>query len=471
MRLSRFLATRRQIVLRSVSIGERLWDRNPTSHPERFVLGVHVRRKSSQSKPIVSTFCSDYTDKTSLVSSLLAGDSVELKDGDFLRIIRVSQKRRFVHGWRFCHLSKISGLPQNLPNEVCWVVHMKDGDLQSQRQQCMEKISVSEVLQKKQLILTDQAEQSLSGVIKSPNPKVELIQDQSALVCRWKYVCCVKRNRRARPLTNVQFYSPDNEWSAIIRLRKDECDEGVMYPTDNNTLRDASRGDNNKVDDYPESKKIYIDYLVEDFSRLNVDETSLSYGKQGESLPEGSLPSNKKREGVYTFGDAFCGAGGVSRGAVMANLQVQWGFDSSLNAYEAYRANFPQAALLLTAADFIGHRSINSKVDVLHLSPPCQAFSIANTRPNPEKNRINIAASMTIAGILLTAKPRVVTLEQTPGIVLITKHQQYFDEVLRQFTRLGYSIRWKIMKFVEYGLPQERARLIVIASGYVTILT
>jgi len=270
-------------------------------------------------------------------------------------------------------------------------------------------------------------------------------------------------------LASVQFYSPDNEWSAISRLRKDECDEGAMYPTDDGTLRDVWCGDNSKVNEYPESKNEYIDNLAEDLSRLNVKETNLSHGKQGESLSGDNLASNNKREGVYTFGDAFCGAGGVSRGAAMANLQVQWGFGSSLNAYEAYKANFPHAALLLTAANFIGHQSVKYKVDVLHLSPPCQAFSTANTRPNPEKNSVNIAASMMIGGILSIARPRAVTLEQTPGIIH-SKYQRYCDEVLRQFTRLGYSIRWKIMRFVEYGLPQERERLIIIASGYVTIL-
>lgn len=314
LRLSIFPSTRRRIALVCANIEERLWTRYTTCRHERLLPGSHVRCKSSHFKPMVSTPCSGYTDRLSLDSSLQTGDSVELKDGDFLRINRVSAKRKFVYGWRFCHTSKMNGLPQDLPNEVCWILHMKDGNLQNLREEFVEKISISEIVQKKQLILTNQTQRSLTGRVTSSKPKFEPVHDQNTLICRWKYVCCVKSNRRARPLASVQFYSPDNEWSAISRLRKDECDEGAMYPTDDGTLRDVGCGDNSKVNEYPESKNEYIDNLAEDLSRLNVKETNLSHGKQGESLSGDNLASNNKREGVYTFEDAFCGAGGVSRG-------------------------------------------------------------------------------------------------------------------------------------------------------------
>ncbi len=129
----------------------------------------------------------------------------------------------------------------------------------------------------------------------------------------------------------------------------------------------------------------------------------------------------------------------------MANLAVQWGFDSSFHAFEAYRADFPHAAVLLGATDFIKKHDSRFEVDILHLSPPCQAFSSANTTPNPDKNKTKIATSMTLGGILSVARPRIVTLEQTPGILVIKRNQEHYDEVVRQFTRLGFSIRRKLL--------------------------
>ena len=77
---------------------------------------------------------------------------------------------------------------------------------------------------------------------------------------------------------------------------------------------------------------------------------------------------------------------------------------------------------------------------------------------------------MTIGGILLRARPRIVTLEQTPGVTRYTKNQPYFGKALMQFTRLGYSIRWETMRFVDYGLPQEQARITILASRYGIVL-
>ncbi len=392
---------------------------------------------------------------------------MELKDGDFLRVTNVSSDKESIQGWRFCSTTKIRGLPEDLLNEVCWILHTKDGELQDLRKQCVEDIPRTEVIRKRRLILTNQ---NTSVNIEAKNSKSELVHDQSTLVCRWKYVCCVKSNRRARLSGNVQFYSPDNEWAAIIRLKEDECDGIGKYQIGDKQLRDGWRGHDRKQGGFPEMDYDKIDSYDEDLSRLGLDKLSLSDDKQRHSSSGNSLAAKKKISSVYTFGDAFCGAGGASRGAAMANLMVRWGFDSSFNAYEAYKLNFPRAALLLAATDFITHNGISSKVDVLHLSPPCQAFSQANTTPNLYKDKINIAASMTIGEILSVARPRIVLLEQTPGIMVYKKNQEHCDEVIRQFTRLGFSIRWRVLKFAEYGLPQERARLMIIASRYVTIL-
>lgn len=90
----------------------------------------------------------------------------------------------------------------------------------------------------------------------------------------------------------------------------------------------------------------------------------------------------------YTYGDAFCGAGGATRGAHMAGLQVKWGFDSNLNACTSWRANFPNASCYKMPSDEFVHlaqpsqanmRPIDVTVDILHLSPPCQFFSPAHT--------------------------------------------------------------------------------------------
>ncbi|KAI4256394.1 MAG: hypothetical protein L6R42_006256 [Xanthoria sp. 1 TBL-2021] len=75
---------------------------------------------------------------------------------------------------------------------------------------------------------------------------------------------------------------------------------------------------------------------------------------------------------------------------------------------------------------------------------------------------------MELGRCLDIAKPRVVTLEQTSVLmsqgVRGGKHGNNLDRFIKQLTSRGYSVAWKIVKMVEFGLPQYRKRLIMIAS-------
>lgn len=164
----------------------------------------------------------------------------------------------------------------------------------------------------------------------------------------------------------------------------------------------------------------------------------------------------------YTFGDCFCGAGGVSRGAVRAGLRVEWGFDFNLAACKSYHLNFFGAKVYNVWCNrFTSLVDVDHKVDIGHLSPPCQYFSDAHTIDGKD-DEMNTASLFAIPELLQKMKPRVVTLEQTSG--LLRRHPIFFNAVIHMFTSLGFSIRWKILNCADYGLPQKRKRLIIIAS-------
>ncbi|KAI4236866.1 MAG: hypothetical protein LQ349_002282 [Xanthoria aureola] len=75
---------------------------------------------------------------------------------------------------------------------------------------------------------------------------------------------------------------------------------------------------------------------------------------------------------------------------------------------------------------------------------------------------------MELGRLLDIAKPRVVTLEQTAGLMRLGyrggRHSNSFDQFINQFTSRGYNIALKIFNMAEFGLPQHRKRLIIIAS-------
>ncbi|TEY84248.1 hypothetical protein BOTCAL_0018g00250 [Botryotinia calthae] len=175
---------------------------------------------------------------------------------------------------------------------------------------------------------------------------------------------------------------------------------------------------------------------------------------------------------TYTYGDAFCGAGGTTRGAVMAGLRVKWGFDFDQHACTTWRLNFPGAncyemsserfVSLATPSPCSSDINNDVKVDILHLSPPCQYFSPAHTVEG-KNDEMNTASLFAVAAVIKVAKPRVVTLEQTFGI-LYPRFRGYFSSLICMFTSCGFSLRWAIVPLAQWGLPQRRFRLIIIAS-------
>ena len=181
------------------------------------------------------------------------------------------------------------------------------------------------------------------------------------------------------------------------------------------------------------------------------------------------------QHGDYTFADGFCGAGGVSAGAAAAGLYAKFAFDYDQHACQTYGVNRPQALVYHSDVnDFLAlvdEQEDEFRADVLHLSPPCQAYStqnaLAGTRdPDSDGGRrddANQAASFGIRELLQHCKPRVATIEQTSGI-FGPRSIGFFRGVIRQFTDVGYSICWRLVDLAYYGCPQHRKRVIVIAS-------
>lgn len=67
------------------------------------------------------------------------------------------------------------------------------------------------------------------------------------------------------------------------------------------------------------------------------------------------------------------------------------------------------------------------------------------------------------AGVLERRRPRISTGEQTFGL-LFDRNEEFFNALVGQYTALGYSFTWDILRFGEYGVPSTRRRLIWIAS-------
>ncbi|KAI4123371.1 MAG: hypothetical protein LQ338_005303 [Usnochroma carphineum] len=377
------------------------------------------------------------------------GKTVEVQDGDFIRTIDVLEDQQskaiFLRGQRFRRISRFRGLFDLHLNEVVMLVEYTEQEALSRLPQAdLSIIPISDALKIRELILTNEAYPIYSYKESRQNrglPRA-VARESCRLVCRWKVLMTyrMKTNRKACVAMTIP------------RLRTDDSDHN--YRARDEDLREEFRGKTIKGGSCP----AWLEG-EEQFDRNERGPTygvdTLGYHRQRFSIPRDGtidLTADTSQRPRYTVGDAFCGAGGASRGAKTAGFRVEWGVDFDPTAIQTYSQNFFLARCEATPVDvFVTYMEENYVVDVLHLSPPCKTFSPAHTRP--------------VEALLKKTKPRIVTMENTFG--LVERWRDWLHCMIRFFTALGFSVCWKVFNLAEYGLPQARRRLIVIASWYV----
>lgn len=101
------------------------------------------------------------------------------------------------------------------------------------------------------------------------------------------------------------------------------------------------------------------------------------------------------------------------------------------------------------------------ETSVISGGPPCQGFSTANTKRTIDDPR-NFAFKEFVR-IVDEAKPRMMIMENVPGMVSSTKGK-VIRQICKEFANCGYTIKWNILDAANYGVPQYRMRVILIGK-------
>jgi len=167
--------------------------------------------------------------------------------------------------------------------------------------------------------------------------------------------------------------------------------------------------------------------------------------------------------------DFFCGAGGMTRGLTNAGIGVVKGLDIDESARKTFEENNPGAIFVsadirnITADDIMSGIRLNRNQKLLFSAcAPCQPFSQQNKKIGKEKDDrkpLMIYFSKMVEEI----KPDYVFIENVPGLSGKAGIDVYekFKEILK---RGNYSFEEKIVNAKNYGIPQNRRRLVLIAA-------
>lgn len=166
--------------------------------------------------------------------------------------------------------------------------------------------------------------------------------------------------------------------------------------------------------------------------------------------------------------DLFCGCGGLTLGLKQAGFNVIGAIDIDQLAVETYKMNHTEVEVWEEDITELSTPSVKRKLklkkgelDLLAGCPPCQGFSTMRTLNGGKK--IHDDRNDLIFEFLRFVKdfaPKTIMMENVPGLI----DDKRFKTFRREIESLGYITNYGVENAADYGVPQRRRRMILLAG-------
>ncbi|OMD42788.1 DNA (cytosine-5-)-methyltransferase [Paenibacillus borealis] len=167
---------------------------------------------------------------------------------------------------------------------------------------------------------------------------------------------------------------------------------------------------------------------------------------------------NKNTNTPYSVVSMFSGCGGMDLGFHKAKYNILWANDLNPDACLTYQENIGNIF-----EGNIYEQEIPSvdDLDVLLAGFPCQPFSNAGNRRGINEDRGQLY-KVTL-DYIKKLRPKIVMMENVRGILSIKTEEGYLlPEICQHLKSLGYTVHFKLVNSSDYGVPQNRLRVIII---------
>lgn len=174
----------------------------------------------------------------------------------------------------------------------------------------------------------------------------------------------------------------------------------------------------------------------------------------------------------------FSGCGGSSLGYKMAGMDVLAAVEFIPAAAETYRQNHPNTKMFeadirtISGSDILESIGLEvGELDILDGSPPCASFSMAGAREklwgkvknySDSKQRVD-DLFFEYLRIVDEIKPKFAIAENVKGLTM-GESKKVLDEIMESFVSIGYKPNYAILKACDYGAPQIRERIFIVAT-------
>jgi DNA (cytosine-5)-methyltransferase 1 len=172
----------------------------------------------------------------------------------------------------------------------------------------------------------------------------------------------------------------------------------------------------------------------------------------------------------------FTGAGGLMLGFERAGFDILTSYDRKNIVAQNLAINFPSVPhykrdLEAMTLDEVQSNLGLAAIDVVFGGPPCEGFSIfgkrrfVNTKGHRPEDDPRNELPLKFVEIAVGLQPKVILMENVKGLMSTPRGDTtYIAEILGRLERGGYVAQHAVINCADYGIPQLRERLILIAT-------
>ena len=156
----------------------------------------------------------------------------------------------------------------------------------------------------------------------------------------------------------------------------------------------------------------------------------------------------------------FSGCGGLDVGFIQQGFEVVWANDFFKDAVETYKLNIGDHIVHGDITE-IASSEVPDNIDIILGGFPCQGFSVANTKRSMKDERNFLYREL--MRLIADKQPKFFIGENVKGLLSMQKGA-VMEMIVKDFRSLGYEVDYKLLKASDYGVPQNRERVIIIGN-------
>lgn len=163
--------------------------------------------------------------------------------------------------------------------------------------------------------------------------------------------------------------------------------------------------------------------------------------------------------------DIFSGAGGLSLGAELAGITIKCAIEINPSAAKTFKRNHKNAIVLNQDICTISKKDFDFDTDEVFIimgGPPCQGFSLSNTRSRTMENPNNMLFKQFVR-LVGEIKPKWFLFENVWGITNI-ENGKVMALIEKCFKDIHYKVFPQVLKASDYGVPQNRERFFMVGN-------